>query len=398
MAALVYFALVRSGPAPPEVAFAAVSRQTLVSTIVTNGRIEPASYATIRASVEGPLVRLAVTRGQRIAAGQEVAQIDPAALRADITSAETRIAQIRAEIAVLAQGGPAAAQAELDGSLAAARLDLKTAQREQERTARLVDKRAETAETLAAARDRVAQLETQIAALERRRRSLVQAGSQDAAASRMRDAESALALARKRLAQSIVRSPIAGVVYQLAVRPDAFVRPGDAIAEVARTGEVKAVVFVDEPELGRVSKGMRVKITWDAMPGRSWEAEVRDLPTQIIPLSSRQVGEVVCLLPDPSGELTPGANVNAEIRSREIAGALAIPKAALRREGAVTGVLILRKLSAADQQPRLEWRPVQVGISSLTHAEIIAGLQEGDQVALPGDAALSAGQVVTPRR
>lgn len=395
--ALVYFALAGSGPAPPEVTFAAASRQTLVSTIITNGRIEPAVFATVRTELEGPLLRLLVTKGQRVAAGQELARLDTAALEAELTASQARIAQARAELAVIDQGGSAAALAELDGSLAAVKLDLQTARREAERSARLVEKRAETAEALSAAQDRIAQLEAQAAALERRRGSLVPSGSKDAAASRLRDAESALALSRSRITKGIVRSPIPGIVYHLAVRPDAFLRPGDAIAEVARTGAVKAVVYVDEPELGRVAKGMSVKITWDAMPGRSWDAVVDALPTQIVPLNSRQVGEVVCLLQDPAGELTPGANVNAEVRSSERAGALAIPKAALRREGSVTGVLVLGKPSASGQPPALEWRPVQLGVSSLTHAEILGGLRENERVALPGDTALTAGQTVTPR-
>lgn len=400
--ALVYFALTGSGAAPPEVTFAAVSRQALTSTIVTNGRIEPFLFATVRADLEGPLVRLAATKGQRVAAGEEIARVDAAGLQAELIAGETRIAQVKADLAVIDQGGSAAAQAELDGSLAAVKLDLQAARREAERTARLVEKRAETAEALTAARDRVTQLEAQAAALERRRGSLVLAGSKDAAMARLREAESAAALTRSRLEKRIARSPIAGVVYNVAVRPDAFVRPGDAIAEVARPGKVKAIVYVDEPELGRVAKGMSVKITWDAMPGRSWDAVVDALPTQIVPLNSRQVGEVVCLLADAGGELTPGANVNAEVRSSEKSSALAIPKAALRREGAVTGVLVLRKPAGggggSDKAGILEWRPVQLGISSLTHAEVLGGLQEGEAVALPGDTALAAGQAVTPRR
>ncbi len=390
VSALLYFGL-GSRQSRKEVSFAKAARQRLVSSIVTNGKIEPAGYAAVRAPRDGALLRLAVDKGQLVQAGQVIAEIDATGLDAEVRAAESRIAQARAELQLIERGGNAASLTDIDNSLAAARLELETARRDRDKTARLVEKQAETQAALTAANDSVKQLEARIEALNRSRSALRPSENREAAQARLREAEAARALAGQRLAQGSIRAPESGEVFNVALRAGAFVHAGDLIAEIGRRGSVRASVYIDEPELGRVAKGMNVRITWDAMPDRVWEATVDQLPTQIVPLNSRQVGEVICTLPNEGGTLPPGANINAEVITRQTANSLAIPKAALRREGMTTGVLVLTQ-----PENKLEWRPVQLGISSITHAEITQGVREGELVALPGASAFAAGDLVTP--
>jgi HlyD family secretion protein len=202
-------------------------------------------------------------------------------------------------------------------------------------------------------------------------------------------------LARQRLEQGTLRSPIAGEAYNVAVKPGAFVHPGDLVAEVGRLDRLRVILYVDEPELGRVAKGMPVTLTWDGAPGREWAGEVTALPTQIVPMGTRQVGEVICLIDNAEGVLQPGANVNAEIRSAVAENAITIPKEAVRREGSRTGVLLLRVQQEAEAGT-LEWREVELGVSSVTRVQVRGGLQAGDAVALGAERPLAAGDPVTP--
>ena len=135
---------------------------------------------------------------------------------------------------------------------------------------------------------------------------------------------------------------------------------------------------------------MPVTITWDAMPGRTWKGVVEKLPTQVVPLGTRSVGEVSCVIQNPDRDLLPGTNINAEIQSRVVDNALVIPKETLRRDGAQTGVYLLGPDS------RIAWRQVQIGISSLTKAQITHGLSDADAVALPTDKPIKVGSKVEP--
>ena len=60
---------------------------------------------------------------------------------------------------------------------------------------------------------------------------------------------------------------------------------------------------------------MPVRITWDGLPGRVWEGTVERLPTEIVSLASRQVGEVWATIANDQHDLVPGTTVYAEIKT-----------------------------------------------------------------------------------
>src|SRR5206468_1143470 len=141
---------------------------------------------------------------------------------------------------------------------------------------------ATTAE-LTASRNAVRQLQQQIDSFERRRTALVTQPDRRAAEARVAEAQSGVTAATRRISQSIIRTPVAGTVYALNVKPGSYIDPATEVARVGKLDRVRVTVFVDEPELGRVSKGMPVTISWDAVPGRSWKGEVETVPLQVVP-------------------------------------------------------------------------------------------------------------------
>ena len=154
-------------------------------------------------------------------------------------------------------------------------------------------------------------------------------------------------------------------------------------------GRLRVRVYVDEAELGRVSVGLPVTSTWDALPGKKWQGAVGQMPSQIQTLGTRQVGEVLCTIENPGHELVPGTNVNAEIRSSVVENALTIPKEALRHDPNGVGVFLLTG-------DTLHWRTMKTGSSSISRVQIAEGLAEGDAVALPTDLPLRDGERVRP--
>ncbi|MBI4873160.1 MAG: efflux RND transporter periplasmic adaptor subunit [Acidobacteria bacterium] len=375
VAVLVTVWLVARRTAPLETPFERVKRERLVSTLVTNGKAEPIEWSRVRAERAGAIRRVGVERGATVARGAVLAELDATAARAELAAAEARIAQARAELESIERGGRAAERADIEGQVARTRLDLQQTETEAAALARLAEKNAAPRQDVTEARDRVAKIQAQLRALELRRAALVTPADRGVAEARLSDAQAAAELARKTIEQSTIRAPLAGVVYSLAVRSGAVVNPGDEIAQVGQLDRLRIVVYVDEPELGRVARGMPVAITWDALPGREWKGEVEKVPTTVVTLGTREVGEVHCVVVNPERALPPGANINASILSRVVENALTIPKEALRREGSQTGVYVL-------EGARLTWRAVRTGISSVTRIEAVEGLKEGDPVAL----------------
>jgi HlyD family secretion protein len=378
------------GSEPPQVPFAPVTREAIVSTLSTNGKVEPVEWSVVRAEAPGTVDRVHVERGRTVAKGQILVSLSVTEAQADLATAQSRIAQARAELEVLSSGGRAPERAEIESGLARAMSDLQTSRNEVDALRRLVEKGAATRLELQAAEQALTRAELQIQALQRRRDSLVSAPDRSAAQARLQEAEAANATASQRIAQAQVRSPISGVLYSFDVRPGAVLNPGDEVARVGKLNRLRVVIYVDEPELGRVHAGLPVTITWDAMPGREWNGVVEKVPTQVTPLGTRQVGEVLATIENPELNLIPGTNVNVSIRSQAVESALTVPKEAIRRQSGSTGVF---KLESGN---KVAWQPVQVGVSSVTRSQITSGLGANDQVALAYEQGLSNGQIVQP--
>jgi HlyD family secretion protein len=387
-AAVIVWGIARKS-APPRVTFTRVRRETLVSALPTNGKVEPFQWQAVRAETAGVVSRVPVHDGQKIARGAVLAEMVDPGLQADIAAAEAKVAGARAALAGLEAGGKPVELTDIENSLRRARFDQEQAQHEYNSLRRLAEKQAATRVDVQAAHDRVEQTRMDIEGLEKRRATLVGKTDVAAAQARLQDAEAALGLARQRAAQSVVRAPIAGEVYGLAVRAGAYLNPGDLVANVGTLDRLRVRVYVDEPELGRVAEGQPVTITWQALPGRQWQGTVERKPAAIEALGSRQVGEVVCTIANPGHELIPGTNVDAVIRTAAVEGALSIPKEALRHDAGGDYVLLL-------QGDTLQRRTIRTGISSVTQVQVDQGLSADDAVAMASDVPLQPGARVTP--
>ena len=386
LAALGFWAYTKKNE-PPEAPFAKVRRETLVSNLITNGKVEPLRFALVRVDMAGSVAELLVKDGQSIAQGAELIRLKVPDLDAQLAAAQSRLEQARATLDNIERGGRKAELVEIDGGIARAKLDRDTAQRNFEALGRLEKKQAATRQEVDAAQSKVRQADLDMESLEHKRSALITSSDKTVAEARLHEAEADIRLAQRRIADAVVRSPIAGTVYNLPVRLGTYLNPGDLVAGVGVLDRLRVRIYVDEPELGRVAVGFPVNITWDALPGNGWPGEVEQLPTEIHALGTRQVGEVLSTVDNPQHVLVPGTNVNAEIRARVVENALTIPKEAMRRNASGSGVFVL----AGDT---VHWRAVKTGTSSISRVQIADGLAEGDAVALPTDVTLKDGERV----
>jgi glycine oxidase len=82
--------LVRQKNAPPEIPFAKVTRGTLVSALVTNGRVEPLEWAAVLAERSGVVEAFHAERGMRVKRGDPLAELGAQDARIDLSAAEAR--------------------------------------------------------------------------------------------------------------------------------------------------------------------------------------------------------------------------------------------------------------------------------------------------------------------
>ena len=382
------WALLKLRSDPPEVQLGRAMRETIHSSITTNGKVEPIEWAVARAERSGPVIKMMVHRGEHVEKDQELLEIDASEARAALVNAQARMAAARSDLNIIERGGRATDLAEIASGLEKAHHDLQVAEDEYARAQRLEAAKAGTHMESIAAKQKADAAQLNIDAFEARKTALAATGDHSAAQARLNDAQAAGELAQTQIRQSVVRAPIGGTVYQFDLKPGAYLNAGDQIASIGRLDRVRVTVYVDEPDLGHVKVGMPVAITWDALAGREWPGEVDRMPTQVIALGTRQVGEVACVIQNPDGGLLPGTNVTVEIRSDTASNALTIPKEALRSDNGQSGVYTL----AGSQ---LAWKPVKAGLANTTRVEV-QGLEDGAAVALFSEKPLHDSEIVKP--
>src|SRR5262249_28097800 len=186
-------------------------------------------------------------------------------------------------------------------------------------------------------------------------------------------ARAAYAAAQDLLKNTNIHADAAGTVYQLPVKPGGYVSSGQLLVQVADLGKVEVRAFVDEPDIGRLAKGQRVEVKWDAIPGRTWEGTVSRVPTVVTMVGTRTVGEITCEVPNAERRLLPNVNVN-------IITAYSSNTLTVARESVHTtaGKRFVYRIV----EDRLQSQEVQTGITSLTRVEVVRGLEQGQQIAL----------------
>ncbi len=206
----------------------------------------------------------------------------------------------------------------------------------------------------------------------------------DQAALRVQQIQNETAALEEKVRQGRITAPADGTLYSMPVKAGDYVKLGDLLAEMADLHKVRVRVFIDEPELGALEANEPVKISWDALPSKTWMGKTEIIPKQVVPHGTRSVGELLCAVNNDKLELLPNINVNVRINSRERIGVLSVPRGAVAAEGGRRYVFVVKRNQLGVSKGTLEKREIRVGIADATNYEVVSVLQESDLVALPG--------------
>lgn len=367
-----------------EVRTAQVVRQDLHTGVVTNGKAEAAVFREVRAELDGQLSRLLVREGDRVRPGQALAEMSVPELVSEREQAAAELAGAGEALRLLQQGGTVTQVAELQAQIDAARREREQAAALVSQNQRLAERGAIARMELEQARQRLAKAAADLALLDEKWRLRSEPEQVSRAEARVAAARAALDLVETRQRAASIRSLLEGAVYSLPVRAGDHLARGDVVARVGDTRKMRVLVFVDEPDLGRVAVGQPVRLNWDGLPGRQWKGTVERLAFEVEQRDNRTGGEVVCTVDNPSGELLPNMNLNIEIITENKSAVLTIPREGLTGGDSSRTVFVIRDgLLAA--------RAVEAGLVNPTRVEILRGLNEGEQIALLGEQPLRDG-------
>jgi len=349
-----------ASPAAVPVAVAVAVEQPITRFIRVTGTLEAEEQADVAAEIQGRVVSTPVERGTRVGQGADLIRIAPAEAAAQAAEAEANAAQIESRLA-LGEGG--AFDIDKVPEVANARANLTLAQGDFDRAKMLFDKKLLSQ---AEFDQRTAQAEVSRRQFDIARNGAVQQ-YQSLLAARAR-----VSLARKALADTVVRAPFAGVVGERLVSVGDYVTRGTKVASVLRMNPLRLRLTVPQQFSVEVGMGRAVSLEVDTAPGRTYTGQVRYVSPALQADSRTLIVEAVVANTD--GSLRPGSFATARIEQATSAPGILAPAAALRTVSGTSRVFVVAG-------GRAEERLVTTGQVVGDFVEITAGLKAGEQVA-----------------
>jgi len=403
--ALAYAGVELSGRKPvPKVTAVAPMRENLVSSISSNGKVEPLAPYVMRAQLDTFVEKVRASEGQTVKKGQVILELDVKEVTARLSEAKSKLLRAQDDLRAAQAGGRADEAAKVAGDLGKAQAERDRLQKNHDVLLRLIARQAATQEDLAANDLALTKVQAEVTRLAAAKQEFDRSVKLDTgqAALHVQQIQSEVAALYEKVRQGRIAAPTDGTLYSLGrsaeltpLKAGDYVRVGDLLAEMADLHKVRVRAYIDEPELGALEPNQAVKITWDALPSKTWVGRTETVPKQVVPHGSRSVGELLCAVNNDKLELLPNINVNVSINSRERLGVLSVPRGAVAAEGGRRYVFVVRRNQLSVNKSTLEKREIHVGIADATRYEVVSGLQEDDLVALPGDVDLRDGMTVT---
>ena len=354
---------------------APVTHQNLLSTVSTNGKVEPIQEYQAHAPSAGIVQKIYVEVGQKVKSGDLLVKMDDSEALSRMAAANSSLAAAQAMNADLQHGGTQDERLTMAADLNRAQLQQQQAAKDLAALQALQQKGAASAGEVQSATDRLASAAATLQGIQQRSTQRYSATDRSRVQAQLSDSKAALASARSSFASVNQRSPIAGTVYSIPVNQYDFVPAGEDLLDIADLNRVQIMAYFDEPEIGKLAQGQAVKIVWDAKPLQVWHGHVSRAPTTVITYNTRNVGECIITVDDAKGDLLPNTNVTVTVTYSQRFNVLSIPREGLHTEGASN--YVFRVINH-----KLVWTPVQVGALNLNRVEIMSGLAEKDTVAL----------------
>lgn len=363
-----------------------VTKQDLVTSISTNGKVEPIENFEAHAPASTTAKRIYVHEGEEVHAGQLLMQLDDADVRAQAARALFQVKAAEADQSAVQSGGTQEEVLNTRSELVKAQADRDAAQKNYDALQQLAKTGAASPAEVRQAAENLATLDAQLKLLKQKEQDRYSSPEKTKVNAQAEQARAAYSAAQDQLKHTEIHAPFDGTVYSIPIKQGEYVQQGELLLQLANLHRVQVRAFVDEPELGKLANDQPVTVTWDAMPGKSWHGEITQMPYTVTTYGTRNVGQVLCGVENSDARLLPNINVTVNVSIANKKDIVTVAREALHDDDGGRFVYLVK-------DGRLQRQTVEAGIANNTRIEVTTGLQPGDLVALN---TLNASDVLRP--
>ena len=199
-----------------------------------------------------------------------------------------------------------------------------------------------------------------------------------------------LNLLEERLARTVIRAPIAGILDSREIEVGTMVGVGTPVARIVDPDPLKITAGVPERYAIDVRTGSEAIVTFDVLPEELFHGQISYVGSVVDP--GNRTFPVELRLPNPGGLIKPEMVANVKVVRRILDEAMVVPQESLMRveEGYI--VFVVENDGGFD---RVRSRPVELGPSQQNEVVVVSGIEPGDRLVVVGQQTVAAGDRVT---
>ncbi|QNL51482.1 efflux RND transporter periplasmic adaptor subunit [Olivibacter sp. SDN3] len=205
----------------------------------------------------------------------------------------------------------------------------------------------------------------------------------------LRNAENRVQQAKRRLSDSYIKAPIAGIINKRSIEVGTYVSPGTPIFDIVDVSRLKLLVNANESQVVNLNVGQPVKIKTSVFPNKDFNGKISFIAAK----ADNTLNYPVEIQVDNSSSQTLKAGMygTALFDMPEQAPNVVIPRTAFVGSVSTNEVYVLENDSIA------RIRKVTAGRILGERVEILDGLQEDETVIISGQINLVDGTEVKPQ-
>ena len=340
------------GPlAPVKVTTAKINTGALAPEVFGIGVTEARHSYNVSSTMTGRIGRMLADQGDRVKAGQILAKLDPIDLNERLAS--SRLAAERSTSAVRMA----------EAQLAQAQSQERTAAANYRRFAELQAKGYVSKEMLDA---KLHEKNVAQAALDAATASLA------AVMHDRKKAQSDASAVAKLRNQTLLYSPVNGIITARMVEPGVTVVPGQTVLQVIDPGDIWVKTRIDQKQAGLIRDGQQASIVLRSQPHTAIPGTVRRVDLISDAITEERIVNVTFAAPEPGISLGEYAEVTIKLPASP--DARSVPTAAVKQIDRQKGVWVLH-------DGRARFRPIKTGTATLDgRTQVLDGLSDGDEV------------------
>ena len=202
----------------------------------------------------------------------------------------------------------------------------------------------------------------------------------------VRTARVTLIQAEDRLRDSRIVAPASGTAIRRKIEPGEMVIPGvestfekRALLMIADLSRLVIKVELNQIDVSKVRLGQRVTATFDGLADEHFAAQVTEISPASTKAKDLDVFPIKAELDRPDPRIKPGMTADVRIHIEEKPNAVTVPIESVRREA---GKAFVKRVIAQEKTRHTERVEVVIGTQNDRFAEVLSGLDEGEQVLL----------------